>query len=200
MPTATRTLPNIAICGVPGTGKSTLASSLVAKLRTLPEYASAKPAFRVLNGGTEAEKRGCRIAYDDQLQTWEIDEHKLRESLQEELRRGACIVDWIHADFLVAETEDDEDEAKEDHIDLVIQMRAGTACLFDRMKARGYSDKKIEENLDAEIMDEIGEEVRDAFEPQRCVVLQGEAGQGEGNLSRLLQWLAMWRAQHLTRS
>ena len=92
-------------------------------------------------------------------------------------------------------SDDDEDNDAEDHIDLVIQMRAGTATLFDRMKARGYSEKKIEENLDAEIMDEIGEEVRDAFEEERCVVLQGEEGEAEGNVSRVLQWISMWREQ-----
>jgi adenylate kinase len=201
-PAAQRTLPNIALSGTPGTGKSTLCTALTAKL----------PGLRYINISSEAEARGCRANYDTDLQTWEVDEVALARSLRKDLVRGGVLLDWIHADFLAGtdshdgydteeEVEDDnktvDEEQEVDMIDLVIQMHADTTTLYDRYKARGYGDQKIQENLDCEIMDEIGNENRDAFDKAKCVSLQGVESDMEENVKRILAWVAAWKKDNV---
>ncbi|KAB8349458.1 hypothetical protein FH972_023485 [Carpinus fangiana] len=191
MPSATGPkLPNIILSGSPGTGKSTLSAALV----------SALPRLRYINVSSEADVRGCRGEYDVELKTWEVDEKKLALSLRKDLEQGGVLLDWIHADFLVPELDDQAHECQEqgqdDMVDLVIQMRADTTSLYDRYKARGYDDTKIQENLDCEIMDEIGDENRDAFDEAKCVVLQGTEKDKEDNVSRVLAWVKAWQTNN----
>lgn len=67
MPPPRRKHPNIAISGVPGTGKTTLAQRLATKY----------PHFKRIDMGKEAETRECREEYDELLQTWVVDEDKV---------------------------------------------------------------------------------------------------------------------------
>jgi broad-specificity NMP kinase len=46
--------------------------------------------------------------------------------------------------------------------------------LYDRLKARNYSDKKIKENIECEIMEVTSEEVRDTFPENKILELRGE--------------------------
>jgi len=62
-----RKFPNIAISGTPGTGKTTLARALVERVRGLT----------YVDFGREAEARDCREKYDEELQTWVIDEDRV---------------------------------------------------------------------------------------------------------------------------
>lgn len=202
IPAAQRKLPNIALSGTPATGKSTLCTALTAKL----------PGLRYINISSESEARGCRGNYDEKLQTWEVDEVKLAKSLRKDLFQGGVLLDWIHADFLAGidtqdrsdtdeEDKDDDkvvdEEQEDDMIDLVIQMHADTTTLYDRYKARGYSNEKIQENLDCEIMDEIGNENHDAFDKAKCVSLQGVEADMEENVNRIVAWVAAWKGNNV---
>lgn len=92
---------------------------------------------------------------------------QLVDSLKPSLSTGGHIIDWIHADMW----------ADTSLIDIVITLRTDNTILYDRLKARGYKDLKISQNIDAEIMDEIGGENEEAFvgereEPDDIMVMQ----------------------------
>lgn len=84
----TRTLPNIAISGTPGVGKSTLCKNL----------SSALPSLTIIDIGAEAKTHNCRTEYDDSLSCWVIDEEKLAKKLTPSLQQeGGKIIDYMHA-------------------------------------------------------------------------------------------------------
>lgn len=49
-------------------------------------------------------------------------------------------------------------------VDLVITLRANNTVLYDRYALRSYPNAKIQENLDSEIMNEIGQANLEYFE------------------------------------
>lgn len=181
-----RTHPNIAITGTPATGKTTLAKALTARL----------PALRPLDLAAEAARRSCRDAYDEALQSWIIDEDKLADSLREEVRagEGGWVIDWMHADFWKDESEGGEEG---EALDLVVTMRAENGVLCRRYEGRGYAEGKIQENLDAEIMDVVGGENRECFGEAGLVTvveLRGETGEDvERAVEGVVRWVERWR-------
>ena len=47
--------------------------------------------------------------------------------------------------------------------DLVVLLRTNNTVLYDRLKARGYEEKKITENIECEILDVSKDEVERLF-------------------------------------
>ena len=66
--------------------------------------------------------------------------------------------------------------------------------LYDRLKARNYPEKKLQENLDSEIMQVLLEEGREGFEAEIVVQLRSdELGDLEGNVQRIEAWIENWK-------
>jgi len=99
---------------------------------------------------------------------------------------GGNIIDWHSCDIFP------------DHlIDLVVVIRCSTEVLYDRLVKRGYNQHKRDENMDAEIMEVVLSEARDAYDEEKIVVLQGDTLDDlEGNVERLQQWIETWRKDH----
>ena len=79
----------------------------------------------------------------------------------------------------------------------MIVLRCSSAPLYDRLKARGYKEEKLQENLDAEIMGVLMEEAQESFDA-RCVVELWSDGAGddlEANVGRVEEWVKAWREQ-----
>jgi adenylate kinase len=96
---------------------------------------------------------------------------------------GGYILDWHACDLF-----------PERWIDLVIVLRCDSTLLYDRLTARGYKDKKLEENIDSEIMQVLLEEARAAYKDEIVVELMSEGPEDvEGNLERIEQWVESWR-------
>lgn len=69
--------------------------------------------------------------------------------------------------------------------------------LYDRLKARGYSQSKIDENLDCEIMDVILQEAREAYAPEIIVELQSNTTEEmDSNVSRIISWVDTWKVNN----
>ncbi|KAJ9628660.1 factor activating pos9 [Taxawa tesnikishii (nom. ined.)] len=69
--------------------------------------------------------------------------------------------------------------------------------LYDRLKARGYGEAKLQENLDVEIMEVLLQEARDAYEEEIVVELRSdEADQIEENVERVSTWVKHWKRDH----
>lgn len=171
-----RTDPNIIITGTPGVGKTTHAQLL----------AQNNPDLKHLAINQVAKERDCYDGRDEELGSWIVDEDKLLDAIEPDLLRGGNIVDWHACDLF-----------PRSWIDLVIVVRADSTLLYDRLKARGYVDKKLDENMDAEIMQVLLEEARAAFDEEIVVELRSDdADEVERNVERIEAWVRMWREQH----
>ena len=114
----------ILISGTPGTGKTSIAKELANRLKL--KYISIN-AFAENNNLIESidKERDCMI----------IDEDKLAEAVEKE---DNCIIDGHLAHFCNG--------------DLTIILRTNPETLEKRLKIRKWSNKKILENIEAEIL------------------------------------------------
>ena len=78
--------------------------------------------------------------------------------------------------------------------DLVLVLRADNSVLYSRLESRGYSDKKLADNVEAEIMQVILDEAREAYREEIVIELPSNTIEDmEANLTRTMQWLENWR-------
>lgn len=159
-----------------GTGKSSHATLIAEKLTDLKVF----PINQI------AKERGCLSGFDDERQSSIVDEDKLLDAIEDDLEKGGLIIDWHCCDIF-----------PERLIDLVLVLRTDTDKLYDRYKQRGYSETKLQENMDAEIMQVLLQEARDSYEEEVVVELSSnEVDDLESNVERVVQWREAWNAQH----
>lgn len=176
MTKSTRFHPNIIITGTPGCGKTSHAESLVSQLKDFKHY----------NISELAKERKCFESYDETLDTHVVDEDKLLDSLEDDLREGGAVVDWHCCDIF-----------PERLIDLVVVLKTDNSILFDRLKKRGYKDNKIQENLDCEIMEVVWQDAAGAYIPEIVVPLDSNTVEDmEENVERITTWIESWEKDH----
>ncbi|KAL8928016.1 MAG: hypothetical protein Q9208_002091 [Pyrenodesmia sp. 3 TL-2023] len=169
-----RTKPNIIITGTPGVGKTSLCESLV-----------GSTDLKHLSINQIAKERECHDGWDEAMESWIIDEDKLLDAIEDEIKAGGCLIDWHACDLF-----------PESWIDLVVVLRSDSSILYDRLKARNYSEKKLQENMDAEIMEVLLSEAREAFEDELVVELWSNGVEDiEGNVERVEAWIESWKGQ-----
>jgi adenylate kinase len=60
--------------------------------------------------------------------------------------------------------------------------------------SRGYHEKKLEENVDAEIFGVLADEAREAFDEEIVVELNSEQDSDvDSNCQRIAQWVDSWK-------
>ncbi|KAK4127698.1 P-loop containing nucleoside triphosphate hydrolase protein [Parathielavia appendiculata] len=167
-----RSLPNIIITGTPGTGK-TSHSELLAE-RTGLKHISVNDVVK---------DRECHEGWDDEYQSWIVDEDKLLDAIEDEVKQGGCIIDWHACDLF-----------PKSWIDLVVVLRVDTATLYDRLAARNYPEVKLQENMDSEIMDVLLQEAKESYDEEIVVELRSiTADEMESNVERIEQWFEQWK-------
>jgi len=76
-------------------------------------------------------------------------------------------------------------------------LRCDSTLLYDRLAARKYNAKKLEENMDAEIMQVLLEEAREAFDEEIVVELRSDKlGDIDENVERIETWVEQWKKDH----
>lgn len=129
-----------------------------------------------------AKERNCFAGYDDLRQSHIVDEDKLLDAIEEDLEQGGLIIDWHVCDIF-----------PERLIDLVVVLRSSTDVLYDRLKARNYPESKMQENIDAEIMQVILDEAKSSYEEEIVIELNSDSiEQLEENVERIVQWKENW--------
>jgi adenylate kinase len=159
---------NILLVGTPGTGKTTLAKRI-----------AAVTSLTHLEVGKFAEEHNCLGSYDEQLDCFEIEEEKLIPLLVNALKPGGFLVEYHGCEWLAS-----------CKIDLVLVLQTETAPLYDRLKARGYSGRKLEENMECEIMQIILDEAYSFFDEKLIWVVPSNNEQDlEENVERVKRFL-----------
>ena len=73
-------------------------------------------------------------------------------------------------------------------------LRAETSVLYSRLETRGYSEKKLSDNVEAEIMQVILDEAREAYREEIVIELPSNTVEDiESNVARTSAWLQAWR-------
>ncbi|KAL0227693.1 hypothetical protein RCL1_003836 [Eukaryota sp. TZLM3-RCL] len=135
-------MANILITGCPGVGKSTVAS-LVAD----------KTGLFLINVGDVVKAERLYEEWDDELQTFILDEPALISYLEPKIEERGVIVDF-HSPAVFSS----------DWFDLVVVLTCINDILYPRLEQRGYSEAKIQDNIEAEIMEVVLDEAMDIFE------------------------------------
>ncbi|KAK7205037.1 AAA domain-containing protein [Myxozyma melibiosi] len=167
-----RSLPNIIVTGTPGTGKSTHCKRLA---ELLPEY-----TYLSINQFITDNK--LQDGRDEERNSVIANEDKLVELIRPDLKKGGRIIDWHVCDIF-----------PESLIDLVVVMRTDTTRLYDRLKERGYTGTKFDDNMDSEIMEVILTDAREAYAPEIVIELQSNSVENVvANSARIVEWAKQW--------
>lgn len=170
-----RTQPNIIITGTPGVGKTTHCEQL-----------AEDTGLKHLSVNDVVKEKGCHEGWDDELKSWIVDEDKLLDEIEDEVKQGGYIIDW-HACELFPKS----------WIDLVVVLRVDSTLLYDRLKTRNYPEAKLQENLDAEIMEVLLEEARESYDEEIVVELRSDTSdEVESNVERIEAWIKQWKKDH----
>jgi len=184
--------PNILITGTPGVGKSNLCRAL---LEEDPE------GIQWINIGTFAKENNFLGDYDETYQCHELDEDKIIDELESTMDRAlesnekpmsnnitrlsrTVLIDHQVTDFF-----------PERWFDIVFVLRTDNTILYDRLgeKGRGYSGKKLEDNLDCEIFQTILDEAKESYPEEIVHELPSNTDEDlKQNVSRISSWISQW--------
>ena len=171
--TSSRQKPNILITGTPGTGKRTKVEALIAQV----------PTLRDVDIGALVRDKQLHSGWDEEYQSYVLDEDRLLDELEDELEPGGAVVEYHGADLF-----------PERWYDLVLVLRSDTNVLYDRLQSRGYPQKKLSDNVEAEIMQVILDEAREAYREEIVIELPSNTIEDiDSNVARTVAWLQTWR-------
>jgi adenylate kinase len=139
-------MKSIGISGVPGTGKSSLAKKLSEEL-----------GLEVIELSDFAIRNNLIISYDRDRDSYVIDEERLVKAVEEYIRsRGPAIIVSHYIEII-----------PRDLLEAVFVLRRNPVELIKLLEARGWSKKKVAENVEAELLgvctanaiEELGEDM-----------------------------------------
>ncbi|RLI32318.1 hypothetical protein DRO66_11510 [Candidatus Bathyarchaeota archaeon] len=124
----------IVIAGVPGVGKSTVASAVAERL-----------GCPVIGVSELAVKEGALLGRDEERDTDVVDLPRLKEIIAEAVSatEGPIIVEGHYA----------YDVVPSDLVSHALVLRRAPWVLKKELRERGYSDEKVQENVEAELLD-----------------------------------------------
>jgi len=171
-----RSLPNILVTGTPGVGKSTTCEQL-----------AAAAGLCWLNVGEIARQSDClEEGVDQEYGCPVLIEDRLLDELEPRMAGGGNVVDYHGCDFF-----------PERWFDIVFVLRTDNKLLYDRLVKRGYSGKKLEDNMQCEIFQTLLDEAREAYAAEVVHELPSNTpDQVEENVERISQWIQAWKANH----
>ncbi|CAI5715255.1 unnamed protein product [Hyaloperonospora brassicae] len=132
------------------------------------------------------KERGLHSGRDEEFDCFVLDEDKVCDEMEDLMAEGGKVVDFHTCDFF-----------PERWFDLVVVLRVDNTTLFDRLQKRGYSSKKVAENVECEIMQVVLQDARESYAPEIVQELSSRTVEDmESNVERVLTWVQHWIAQH----
>lgn len=167
--------PNVLITGTPGTGKTTLSREL-----------AQETGLNLINISELAKENNFYCEYDERLDSYELDEDKVIDEIDDVMKEGGNLVDYHGCDFF-----------PERWFDIVFVLRTDNATLYERLEKRGYSATKIQENVQCEIFQTILDEARESYRPEIVFELASNTPDDmDRNLEEIKSWVNQWKAEH----
>ena len=144
----------VVVAGVPGSGKTSLASRL-ARLAGRP---FTTMSWLVL-------ERGLWVGYDAERRSFVIDEERLCRELGGLTRGEPGIVFETHWPQPVV-------ECSEARIEAIVLTRCRPDVLLERLRRRGWPERKVLENVEAELLGVLAADAREAAEAAGAPLLE----------------------------
>lgn len=167
-----RKSPNILITGTPGTGKSQLSEVLSQKLN-----------MRWLDVSGVAARFDCLEEYDPIYDTGILNEDKLIDVMEIMVAKGGNIVDYHSVEFF-----------PERWFDAVFVLRAHSIVLYDRLTSRGYSGRKLRDNMDCEVFQTVLEEAMASYKKEIIhELMSNDRKQMVENVHMICEWVRTWK-------
>ena len=165
---------NVLVTGTPGCGKTSLCQMLQDELGLI--HIEVGKVIKEEKFYTEFDP-----AFDSYIIEQE-DEDRLLDYLEPALVKGGCAVDYHGSDFFPRRW-----------FGMVLTLRAKTEKIYDRLVARGYSEAKREENMDAEIMGVCEDEARRSYhESVLCTRVSNEVSDMLETIEVVRKWKNDW--------
>ena len=171
-----RKIPNILITGTPGVGKTSTASMIAEQL-----------GYKHINVSQYIVEKGYHAGKDEAFDTFILDEDsedKLLDDMEITLTEGGCVVDYHCCELF-----------PERWFDLVLVLRTDNTNLYDRLKSRGYNEKKLTENIECEIMEVVLSEARGAYTAE---IVQVRASNDVDDMEQNCEDVCAWAKQFVT--
>ncbi|XP_029164774.1 adenylate kinase isoenzyme 6 isoform X2 [Nylanderia fulva] len=144
---------------------------------------SEKTGLTWLDVSQLAIENKCVDEYDEVYQCRTLDEDKLLDGMESAMNGGGIIVDYHSAELF-----------PERWFDIVFVLRTDNTILYDRLEKRGYSGKKLQDNIECEIFQTILEEARSAYSKEIVHELFNDTfEQMTNNVDRICQLLEQWK-------
>jgi adenylate kinase len=166
--------PNILITGTPGTGKTTLAREIC-----------EATGLNYISINEIAKENNYYCDYDQELQSYELDEDRVLDEIEDIMKEGGNLVDYHGCDFF-----------PERWFDMIFVLRTSNTVLYERLEKRNYSQRKLEENIQAEIFQTILDEAKESYNPGIVFELASNTpDEMENNLNEIQNLIKQWKQE-----
>jgi len=152
-------LVNVLVTGTPCVGKTTFSKLLEDKLTE-----QMGPGFKHIIVSQLVLEKHLYKDWNKEFDVPEFDEDMICDELEDTMQKGGVILEFHSSSFF-----------PERWFQLAILLRTNNTQLYDRLKARGYADKKITENIECEIMEVTAEDVHASYKPEITMELQSNS-------------------------
>ncbi|KAL5101599.1 hypothetical protein RYX36_005926 [Vicia faba] len=163
--------PNILVTGTPGTGKTTTATALAEATQ-----------LRHINIGELVKEKNLHDGWDDELDSYILNEDLVCDELEDVMEEGGNIVDYHGCDFF-----------PERWFDYVVVLQTDNTILFDRLTKRGYKETKLSNNVESEIFQVLLEEAKESYAEDKVIALKSNTIEDiDSNVATLTDWVRNW--------
>jgi adenylate kinase len=162
----------ILITGTPGTGKSTIAQML------------QEEGFTVVDVGKHVKENSLFESYDDERDTYIVNDVLLTESIIKLIEKNDSDLPLILDGHVV--------ELPPSYLTHCIVLRCSIRLLRQRLVERDYMPSKVDENVQAEIMEVILSDMLELYGPENVSVVYTDSAVDESFrdvISKVKQYL-----------